>query len=51
MAWSWIYGCANCMWPELAIVCGLAVLAAAVWWAGLHWMARKYEKHDEDGEA
>ncbi|MGB7533016.1 MAG: hypothetical protein WA977_08615 [Halobacteriota archaeon] len=54
MTWSWVYGCANCTWQELAAVCGLAVLAFAVWWCGLNWMARKYEKlekRNEDGEA
>jgi hypothetical protein len=54
MTWSWIYGCANCTWQELAAICTLAVLAFAVWWCGLHWMARRektrmeLEKHDED---
>jgi len=52
MTWSWQYGCgAGCTWQELAAVCGLAVLAAAVWLNGLCWMARRYEKlekHDED---
>ena len=48
MTWSWIYGCANCTWQEMAAVCGLAVLAAAVFFGGLCWMARKAEKQDED---
>jgi hypothetical protein len=44
MAWSWVYGCANCTWQEMAVACGLSMLAFAIWLAGLYFMARGYEK-------
>ena len=50
MTWSWAFGCANgCTWQETAAVCGLAVLASAVFLAWLCWIAHKEaEKHNED---
>ena len=50
-----MYGCAKgCTWQEMAAVCGLAVLATAIFAGWAVWMVRKYkklEKHSEDGEA
>ena len=41
MTWSWIYGCANCTWQEMAVACGLSVLAFGIWLAGLYMVVHK----------